>query len=220
MPRTPAERVLWLLLLVLVAGYLGGQWLNRKRTKRVGNWVQAGLGSLGGRTSWRWSKTMAAGAEVVVEEARAPYKNLIISYYLLTREFPPLWLWERLRGKRDLISVRANIRWLPAVEFEIVPLNGQLRQKLDQPVPAEDEGSGPPFEWQELSNGLGFGMRGTINAETCERAKDFLGAYGAYVQRVSLRKRNPHVIAFFELGEVERRPSAALWKALGELTRN
>jgi hypothetical protein len=220
MPNTPAERVMWIALLLLVSGYLAGQWLNRKRTKRVGSWIQAGLGPLGGRTAWRWSKTMTAGAEVVVEEARAPYKNLIISYYLLTREFPPLWLWELLRGKRDLVSVRANLRWIPPIEFEIVPLTGKLRQKLDRAVSLDGEVAGQPYEWQELGDGLGFGMQGPSNDAACERAKEFLRTYGAHVERVSLRRRNPHVIAFFRLSGVESRPSTQLWKALGELVRN
>ena len=41
---------------------------------------------------------------MTVQEARAPYRDLTISYYLLTREFFPLWAWERLRGKRDLLA--------------------------------------------------------------------------------------------------------------------
>ncbi len=222
MPNTPAERAMWLILLLLVAGFLGGQWLNRQQAKRAGKWIQAGLGSLGGRVAWHWSKSISAGAEALVEEARAPYRNLAIAYYLLTREFAPLWLWEQLRGKRDLIAVRANLRLAPGREFEIVPLAGALRKKLDEAAAAQKEpGDAPglPFQWQELSNGLGFGMRGPVNEAACQKASDFLATYGPSVERISLRKRNPHVLAFFRLGPVEARPSAELWKALGELVR-
>ncbi len=145
MPNTPVERVMWLALILLVGGYLGGQYLNRQRTKRIGGWIQAGLGSLGGRVAWRWGKTISAGAEAVVQETRAPYRDLIISYYFLTREFAPLWLWERLHGKHDLASIRANLRLMPAREFEIVPLAGALRKTLDdaaaKPPAGERRGS-------------------------------------------------------------------------------
>ena len=46
MPATGAERVMWLVILVVVSGFLAGQWLNRQRSKRLGEWLQAGLGSL------------------------------------------------------------------------------------------------------------------------------------------------------------------------------
>lgn len=216
MPNTPAERLMWLALLLLVAGFLGGQWLNRQTAKRAGKWIQAGLGSLGGRVAWHWSKSISAGAEALVEETRAPYRNIAIAYYLLTREFAPLWLWERLRGKRDLLAVRANLRLLPTAEFEIVPLAGKLRQQLDAAVP---EVPAEPFAWQELGHGLGFGMRGAVDAARCEKAKAFADSYGASVERISVRKRNPHVLGFFRLGGVHSRASAELWKALGELVK-
>lgn len=221
MPDTPIERGMWLILLLLVAGFLGGQWLNRQTAKRAGKWIQAGLGSLGGRVAWHWSKSIAAGAEAAVEETRAPFRNIAIAYYLLTREFPPLWLWEHLRGKRDLLSVRANLRLLPTREFEIVPLTGSLRKELDQAAaqPPAGEVAGQPFTWRELSHGLGFGMRGGLDEATCEKAQTFVNSYGAYVERVSLRKRTPHVLAFFRLGPIQSGPSAEAWKALGELVR-
>lgn len=222
MPTTPAERLMWLALLLLVAGFLGGQWLNRQHAKRAGKWIQSGLGSLGGRVAWHWSKSISAGAEALVEEARAPYRNLAIAYYLLTREFPPLWLWEQLRGKRDLVAVRANLRVSPTREFELVPLAGPLRKKLDEAgagQTAPGDAPGLPFQWQELSNGLGLGMRGSVNEVTCQRASDFLATYGAYVERISLRKRSPHVLAFFRLAPIQSQPGAELWKALGELTK-
>jgi hypothetical protein len=220
-PATPAERFMWLALLLLVAGFLGGQWLNRRHAQRAGKWIQAGLGKLGGRVAWHWSKSISAGAEAMVEDARAPYRNLAIAYYMLTREFPPLWLWEHLRGKRDLIAVRGNLRFSPAQEFEIVPLEGSLQKKLNEAAASQADGEnpGPPFQWQELTNGLGFGMRGAIDEAACEKAKDFLRTYGGCVERVSLRKRNPHVLAFFRLGPVQQRPSAGLWQALGDLVK-
>jgi hypothetical protein len=203
---------MWLVILVVVSGFLAGQWLNRQRSKRVGAWLQAGIGSLGGRVAWR-VRSLATGAEVTVQEARAPYRNVIISYYLLTREFFPLWAWEQLRGKRDLLAARADLRLQPTREFEILPVEGELRKQLDEATP------GQPYQWAELSHGLGFGGRGAPDPVALERARAFLAAYGPYVERVSLRKRAPNVMAFFRLTGLEQFKSDALWKALGELVR-
>ncbi len=62
-------------------------------------------------------------------------------------------------------------------------------------------------------------MRGVLDEATCEKARAFAAAYGVHVERVSLRKRNPHVMAFFRLGSIERKPSVELWRALGELAK-
>ena len=75
MPATGVERILWIVLIVLVAGYFTGAGLNRQRSKAIGLWLQAGLGKLGGRVAWRWLRSMTSGAEVKVAEARSPFRQ-------------------------------------------------------------------------------------------------------------------------------------------------
>jgi hypothetical protein len=213
MPATGPERVLWIAIIGLVVSFLAGQWLNRQRSKRLGTWLQTGIGALGGRVAWRWIKSMTSGAEVTVQEARAPYRNLSVSYYLLTREFPPLWLWERIRGKRDLLALKADLRLIPGREFEILPANGKLRKEFDQAT------ANAPYQWVDLTHGLAIGSRGPVENQAVNRASAILKDYGPYVERISLRRRAPHVMAFFRLTGLERTKSEALWRALGDLVR-
>lgn len=212
-PATGSERVLWLIIIVLVAGYLAGQWLNRQRSKRIASWLQGGLGSLGGRVAWKWLRSMNAGAEVTVQETRHPYRGLVIGYYLLTREFFPLWLVEWLRGKRDLLSLRADLRTQPGREFDIVPLTGKLRKELDAAAAQR------PYQWLELPNGLGLATQGQPNQALVTKVQRFVGTYGPYIERVSLRRRAPHVISFLSLSGLEKTNSGELWRALGELVQ-
>lgn len=212
-PATGGERILWIVVIILAAGYLAGQWLNRQRSKRIGSWLQAGLGALGGRVAWKWLRSMSAGAEVTVQETRPPYRSLVIGYYLLTREFAPLWLIEWLRGKRDLMSLRADLRTQPTREFDILPIKGQLRKELDGAAGQQ------PHQWQELSGGLGLATAGQPSQALLQKAQRFLRTYGPYVERVSLRQRAPHVIAFFRLSGIEDMKSEELWRALGDLVQ-
>lgn len=212
LPATGAERLLWIVIIALVVGYLAGVTRNRQRSKLLGQWLQAGLGSLGGRVAWRWIRSMNSGAEVTIAEARHPFRTLQAAYYLLTREFTPLWVIEWLRGKRDLLSVRADLRTLPEHEFEILPLGGELRKKLNA-------SPGEPVQWIEMSEGLGLATRGAASKAQQQKARDFLNTYGPYVERVSLRRRAPNMVAFFRLSGMEARASAELWRALGELVK-
>ncbi len=213
MPATGAERSLWIIIIVLAAGYLAGQWLNQRRSKRIAEWLRAGLGALGGRIAWKWLRSMNAGAEVTVQEARPPYRSLGIGYYLLTREFAPLWLVEWLRGKRDLMSIRADLRTQPVREFDIVPLKGKLRKELDSAAGQQ------AYQWHELTDGLGLATLVQPSQALIQKVERFLATYGAYVERVSLRRRAPHVVAFFRLSEMENIKSEQLWRGLAELVQ-
>ena len=102
----PATNVLWVILIILVLGFLGGAWLNRRRSKAIGMWLRSGLKPVGGQTTWKWIRGMNSAAQVTVEGAAKPYRRMEIGYFMMTREFAPMWGYEWLRGKRDLLSAR------------------------------------------------------------------------------------------------------------------
>ncbi len=200
---SPSARVWWILLIVLVAGYLLGTWLNRRRSKTLGLWLQSGLSVLGGQTRWKWIGTMTSGAQVAITGADKPLRQAEILYLLLTRELLPLWGIELLRGKRDLLVLRAELRTQPAQEFEVVPLRGSLRAALDR-NPGPD-----PWQWQEMPAGLGLATHGTPDPRAAGALRAFLETYGPAIQRFSLRGRSPHAILFARLNGLERTPSTA-----------
>ncbi len=210
-PATGTERLLWIILIALVVGYLAGVGLNRQRSKAIGTWIQAGLGKLGGRVAWRWIRSMNSGAEVTVAETRPPFRQLQINYFLLTREFTPLWIVELLQRKRDLVSLRGDLRTAPAQDVTIVPLHGRLRAELDKAAGTV------PWHWTELPHGLGLATRVAPDKVLVRRVAGFLDEYGAAVERLSLRPRSPHLVAFFRLQGIEKRPMTELWAALGKL---
>lgn len=204
------ERVLWLILILLVVGYMVGTWLNRRRSKRIGAWVQTGLGKLGGRVAWRFIRGVTSGAEANIGDARPPYRQLTIGYFLLTREVSPLWAIERLRNKSDLLTLRADLRRMPGVPWEIVPLQGPLRRKLDQVAET-------PLNWQPLAAGLGLATGNPADPALVRRATAFTERYGTAIERLSLRQRTPHLVAFIKLQAIESRPLTEFWAALDDL---
>jgi hypothetical protein len=209
-PVGPVEGALWIVLILLVASYLGGTWLNRQRSKAIGKWLQDGIGMLGGRVAWRWLKSMSAGAEVTIAETRPPFKGVQLTYFLLTRELAPLWVIEVLRKKRDLLLVKADLRSSPAHEYEVVPLNGKLRATLDG-------GEGQPLEWQPLAGELGLGTRSAAEAKMLGPVGAFVDKYGSDIERLSVRRRSPHLVLYLRLEQVEARPADELLRALQKL---
>lgn len=205
------ERILWGIIIALVAGFIAGGWLNRQRSKALGKWLQGALGVLGGRTNWKWLRGMNSGAQVIVEAAGRPFRQLDISYFMLTRELPPLWGLELLRGKRDLLAVRGDLRALPRYEIEVLPLVSKLRQTLDAQTGAR------PFNWEEGPAGLGIGSRDPGAKAQIKRLRAFLDRYGPYIQRLSLRPRQPHLVLFINLSGIERTPPGDFARGLRDI---
>jgi hypothetical protein len=204
----PIEKILWGLIIVLVVGFMAGAWLNRRRSKGIGLWLQAGLATLGGQTTWRWIRGMNSGARITVAGANRPFRQVDIGYFLLTREFPLLWGIERLRGKRDLFTLRGDLREAPGNEVEIVPTAGDLRRKL------EVQGGTEALWWEDGPAGLAVGGRGEGARAAANKFRPFLERYGVYVQRLSLRPRRPHLMLFMNLSGPEAAPAAELMRLL------
>lgn len=204
------EKIMWGVLVLLMLGYMGGTWINRKRSKAFGTWLQGGLRIIGGRPTWKWVGTMSSGAQVLVTDAAAPFRQVEIIYLLLTREFLPLWAIERVRGKRDTLVVRAELRVAPAREFEVVPMHGSLYRALNQGAEVQ------PWTWQQMPAGLGLATRSTGDEALAARIRALLERYGPYIQRFSLRKRQPNLILFIRLTGPERAPAEQLLRAIRE----
>ncbi len=176
-----SERILWIILIVVVVCYMAGSWLNRQRAKQIGNWIQAGLGRLGGRPKWKVTRSISSSAQVNVTDASAPFRQVQINYFLLTREFPPLWAYEHFTGRRDRLAFNAILRSEPDCELEVLPRPGRLSQALDSSAGER------PWQWQDGPAGLGIATRGPVGDRQLAAVRKFLDRYGAQVERLSLR---------------------------------
>jgi hypothetical protein len=208
---SPVARILWILLVVLVGGFLLGRWLNRRRSKAIGEWLQLGVGVLGAQTSWRFPGGVSSGAEVKISSAAGPFRQVEISYHLLTRELPFLWGWELLRGKRDTLAMRADLRAKPRQEYEVVPLHGVLRRTLDQHAGEH------PWRWAEMPSGLGMATRDPVGERTQTGVRAFLDRFGGSVQRLSVRERSPNLVLFVRVPGIQRAPAKEFLQAVRRL---
>jgi len=207
LPAGIGEKLMWGLIILLAGGYLAGTWLNRQHSKAHGAWLQAGLKALGGKPTWKWVGTMSSGAQVAIPDAAKPFRQVQITYLLLTRELLPLWGVELLRGKGDMLVIRADLRAKPEREFEVLPLQGALRRKLDRSSPM-------PWDWHAGPAGLGIATQGPDSQPLVDAVMAFLDRYGEHVQRLSLRQRAPHLILFARLTGLKQAPAADFLRAV------
>ena len=113
------ELAIFVTVVIAIVGWFAlGTHLNVRKGHRFLEWLQGGLPLVGEKTTLRW-----LGSSVVhlqMEKAREPFRRVEVLVVLEPRDVPPLWLLSRLRGRRDLLIVRTELRSVPKLEVEIL----------------------------------------------------------------------------------------------------
>jgi len=144
-----SELAIFVVVVILIVGWFAlGTHVNVRKGHRFLEWLQGGLPLIGEKTTLRW-----LGSSVVhlqIEKAREPFRRVEVLVVLEPRDVPPLWLLSRLRGRRDLLIVRTELRSVPQVQVEILDrqawstkaVESEVRQRQWQPVAYDN----PPFQ--------------------------------------------------------------------------
>jgi hypothetical protein len=174
------------LSIFLALWYGGGHLYNRHRGQRLFRWLETGLDVLGGEREAGWIGSPASGARINVVRAAPPFRRLEITLLLENREILPLWLFARLRGRRDWFIIKSTLRSPHRCEVEVVSAKRQIAQGLRRE-------RGQPWTWQEGPHGLTVAHRGSGTQRQVTALEPWLETYGAHLYRLSWRKTDPHV---------------------------
>ena len=210
MPFTEQQLVIGVIVLMGL-WYLAGTWYNRRRGIRTLTWLRDGLQSLGGRLEMSWLGSAASGARAVVHKAQPPFRQLNAIFLLESRELLPLWLANLLRGKRDELIIKADLRTSRRGEIEVVPAGSRLERSLLQ------EHNKPPWQWEAGPHGLHIGYRGPQGKELVTAVASFLEDYGPYLHRFSWRRDKPHLLLHTRLAGLIDRPPTEFFKDLSSV---
>jgi hypothetical protein len=181
-----SQLLIILFSLLLVLWYIGANMFNRRRGIATFNWLKRGLQAYGKIKEAQWLGTSGTGAKLVVEKANQPFRKIEAGYLLETREILPWWLFTHLAGRRDEIGVTVWLRSAPKQEIEIGRVNDRDFKELTT--------TNNPFS--ELPAPDGFIILGTKTEASAELQQlgAFLVEMGPAVQRISLRKKAPHLV--------------------------
>ena len=170
------------LCILLMLWYGAGYLYNRRRGQRLFHWLETGLDVLGGKRESGWIGSPASGARVKVVHAAPPFRRMEITLLLENREMPLLWLFDRLRGKRDRLIIRATLRSPERGEVEVGSARRKAARHREQ-----------PWEWQEEPHGLAAAYSGPGAQRQVAALEPWLEIYGPHLHRFSWRKRDPHI---------------------------
>jgi hypothetical protein len=164
-------------------------YLNRRRGISAYRWLRQGLEKVIGEvTEASWIGSSASGAHLVVAKARGPFRSMEVIYLLVSREILPLWIFNRLRGKRDELIIKASLKQVPVEEVEVAPPQDKEFVSLlarEQKRPYERIPIHPEFE---------VGRRGRKNPRGINALQNLLERYPEAIQRISLQRVAPQLV--------------------------
>lgn len=128
-----SELAIFVVVVVVIVGWFAlGTHVNVRKGHHMLDWLQGGLPLIGEKTTLRW-----LGSSVVhlqVEKAHEPFRRVEVLIVLEPRDVPPLWLLSRLRGRRDVLIVRTELRSVPKLQFEVLHPEAWSTRAVEQEV--------------------------------------------------------------------------------------
>jgi hypothetical protein len=168
----------------LIAWYVAGNELMRRKAQRLALWSKRVVDPLAGRQSIRWLGAQAFRLEV--EGARAPYQRLAVTGLVEGWDVPFVWAWNRLHGRRDLVLVQLTLRRQPWCGLEVFRPGSLLAG--DARHAASQEG------WPETRlDELVAAAAGEPAYRLAADLVDLLGRERWRLVRLALRRQAPHL---------------------------
>ena len=217
MPRTislddPFTLFLFATAVVLMIGFGVGRWTNTQRARAIADWLEPGLRSLGGTAAVQ--KINRSAFRFKMSDARPPFQTVTTSVVLISREFLPTWLWERINSRNDLLMVHVTFREPPVLEGEIVDPDNELGRK--------GEAQAQALNWSSLDIPPRWRVYHApdIPDHGLEKMANYLTPSPLAPWRVALRRNAPHLLLNMpmpDLEEIHSRELAVLLKKLSTM---
>jgi hypothetical protein len=167
--------------------YFAAISLNRKRSTAIFRWLRLALEAVGDISSAEWIGASNMGARATVKKALKPFRRVEVHYLLEPREFPPYWLYSRLRGKRDAVVINFTLRTAPKGSFEI-----QRKTSFQNPQTDPDESAST---WMLVSGDKFQVTTGGQHGERLiEAVEAFLADRSTSIESISLQPKAPHLV--------------------------
>ena len=178
-------------VLVVMGWFAVGIIYNLRRGDAILRWMQAGLPMIGERTTFRWLGTSVA--ELVIAQAKRPFRRMETLVVLTPRDVPWMWLWAALRGRRDTLIFRANLSTPPEVDLEFAdPASWTGRVALQEA--AKRGWDSQSYQGLQLMAPPGKGKQAsTYLSDISEPGRRLASSYW----RFSVRRGTPHLELHF-----------------------
>jgi hypothetical protein len=200
-----------LVVLVVLGGYAVGTQFNVHRGSKVLAWLQQGLKVLGPRTSCRWLGSSVV--ELKLQAAEEPFQRAEIVAVLEPRDVAVLWWFHHVRGRRDLLIFRGQLRTTPTFEFEVLDPKGWSTRGIEQQVRFRNWN---PVSLPEHSGLVAYAAGQAPPAAELMR---MVATPECPVVRLAIRRTEPNLEVHWKLADAQQIPAQQLLERLQRTPR-
>ncbi len=202
-----ATQIIIGLSVLLVLWYPFGRQMNRRRGLQALRWLREGIRAYEGQASVNW--VGASAFRVDVQGALGPFKKVGMMVLLEAREMLLLWIINRLRGQRDIVVIKGDLRLKPKNDLELARRGWRAGRAMKA---LEKEG------WTTDSlNSMFIALKRGKDTGIVSRLTSALSEEAPRLVRLSLRKRSPHLVANFRLPGLGEMAAESLFHFLEEM---
>lgn len=127
--------IIGIVAIAVVAWFAVGSIRNVERGRALMRWMQGGLLLVGERSTVRWLGSTAV--ELVIRQAKPPFAAVTLILFFEARDLPWMWAIGRLRGRRDTLIVRGELRKAPTIDFEALDSASWSGREASRRIPAQ-----------------------------------------------------------------------------------
>jgi len=164
----------------------------RRRGLTVLKWVREGVPLLGDNPKLRWLGSSAF--QLTLERPAPPFAALAVTVVLEPRDILFLWLVNRLRRRRDLLVVRADLTTRPGVLLELFREGGRSGKEA-QAWASEARWRLEAFDTSGLYLAAASPTARDLLRTATQQVPDRLGS----LVRLSVRQTSPHLLLNYTL---------------------
>jgi hypothetical protein len=173
---------------IFVAWFAAGMIYNLRQGDAILRWMQAGLPSLGPRTTFRWLGSTVA--EMGIGQAKRPFRRMDILLVFRPRDVVFLWIASLFQGRDDTLILRAHLNSVPLLDLELADpktWTGRMEIRRLQERKWEQK------DYQGLKLLAPKGLLG-LAEETLNHLSQPMRAFSGRYVRFGLHKEAPHLI--------------------------
>lgn len=205
---------LFIAAVVLFLGWFawGTQW-NVRKGDSVLKWLRQGLPLVGERSTLRWLGSSVV--ELKIAKANDPFRSAETLVVFEPRDVAFIWVWSRLRGRRDTLIFRSQLRATPPFEMEIFDPKGWTTHTSESALRSKKWSRADLSADQRL---VAY-YSGAAGAAAAKELADLAGRAGGKLIRLSVHRNVPNIEVHWLLPDPGARPARELFLKLRELSQ-
>ncbi len=208
---SPLASIFVLAVIIFVGWYAIGTQYNVRLGHNALKWLQKGLPTIGEKAALRWLGSSVV--ELKIAKAKDPFRSAEVLVVMEPRDVPMLWWLGHVRGRRDLLIVRGQLRAAPHFDLE-----AQAPQVWAAPNVQRDKAA----KWTAVQGGVANGMcadyRGDLSPFSINRLIVTASLDGMTLTRLAVRRAVPNLEVHFLLPKFDQVATLRVFTSLRQLS--